>query len=154
MVATLDNPGMETLLSEQLFARLGCHAENSTYVVPISFAYDAPNHRIVGQTYLGQKILMMRKNPEVCIEVDDIRSLTHWRSVILWGRYEELEGAAAAHAMGILIDRYGPMFDEMHEMNRRGRDITPPHLHERLTPEVVYCVHVDHMTGRCEDGLR
>lgn len=144
---------MEALIGEQIFARLGCHAKGMTYVVPISYAYDAANKRIVGQTTPGQKIDMMRENPEVCVEIDDIKSLTHWRSVILWGGYEELHGADAAKAMGLIIDRYEPLFDEAEEPNRRGREVTPPRLNHQPTVDVVYCIHITRMTGRWEDGI-
>ncbi len=145
---------METLIGDQVYARLGCHAKGMTYVVPISYAYDKVNNRLVGQTTPGQKIDMMRENPEVCVEIDDVRNLAHWRSVILWGRFEELHGSEAARAMGLIIDRYGPLFDEAGETNRRGREVTPPRLNHEPSVEVVYCIHIARITGRCEDGVQ
>ena len=35
---------------------------------------------------------MMRENPWVCVEVDHMDNLANWRSVIAWGRFEELGG--------------------------------------------------------------
>jgi len=32
----------------------------------------------------------MRKNPEVCFQLDVIENLASWRSVICWGTFEEL----------------------------------------------------------------
>ncbi|HVT11838.1 MAG TPA: pyridoxamine 5'-phosphate oxidase family protein [Fimbriimonadaceae bacterium] len=154
MVATLAKAEMEALIREQIYARLGCHAKGMTYVVPISYACDAEKNRLVGQTTPGQKIDMMRENPEVCVEIDDVKSLTHWRSVILWGRFEELHGAEASKAMGLIIDRYEPLFAEAGEPNRRGREVTPPRLNHEPSVEVVYCIHISRMTGRCEDGVR
>ena len=40
-----------------------------------------------------------RENPEVCFEVEDLRHLPRWSSVILQGRYDELHGEAAASAL-------------------------------------------------------
>src|SRR5450755_1970860 len=100
MVGTLTEVEIDALLAEQQFARLGCHLEGKTYVVPISYALDGA--RIVGQTTLGLKIEMMRGNPDVCVEVDDVKDLTNWRSVILSGRYEELTGIEAVRAEGLL----------------------------------------------------
>lgn len=39
---------------------------------------------------------MMHTNPWVSVEVDDIEDLANWRSVIAWGRFEELFGDKAA----------------------------------------------------------
>ena len=38
----------------------------------------------------GKKIEMMRKNPEVCFQVDAIADLLNWESVICWGKFEEI----------------------------------------------------------------
>ncbi len=32
----------------------------------------------------------MRDNPDVCFEVDEVQNFTNWRSVVLWGVYQEL----------------------------------------------------------------
>ena len=151
MIAALENVQMERLLREQSFARLGCHADGETYVVPISYVYDPENNRLLGQTTQGKKIEMMRSNPNVCIEIDDVASLTHWESVILWGKFVELRGADAAKAMGLLIDRYAPIFEG--ESRRRGREVTPPPLGHTPAIQIVYSVQIDRMSGRCEDGF-
>ena len=39
---------------------------------------------------MGMKIEIMRKNPNVCFEVDEMKSFTNWKSVIAWGEYQEL----------------------------------------------------------------
>lgn len=44
----------------------------------------------------------MRANPEVCSQVDEIDDMANWRSVIAWGRYEELKGELAIAAMNLL----------------------------------------------------
>jgi uncharacterized protein len=41
---------------------------------------------------------MMRRNPEVCFEVDRVEDLVNWDSVIGWGTYEERYGSQAEHA--------------------------------------------------------
>lgn len=35
---------------------------------------------------------MMRENPQVWFEVDDIKTMTNWQSVIAWGRFKEISG--------------------------------------------------------------
>src|SRR5580658_2404206 len=126
MVGKLEKSEIEGLLMSATHAHLGCHADGKTYVVPISFAYDG--QRVVGYTSPGQKTEMMRLNPDVCIQVEEITDLANWQSAIVWGRYVELEVSEAAIALGLLIDKYGPIFEEHPAPDRRGREITPPRL--------------------------
>jgi nitroimidazol reductase NimA-like FMN-containing flavoprotein (pyridoxamine 5'-phosphate oxidase superfamily) len=88
MLGDLTINQIENLLYSQLIGRIGCHTDEITYVVPITYAYDGTY--IYGHTKEGMKINMMRINPKVCFEVDFIYNLSNWRSVISWGNYEEL----------------------------------------------------------------
>ena len=88
MLGELTINQIENLLYSQLIGRIGCHSNEMTYVVPITYAYDGTY--IYGHTKEGMKIDMMRKNPKVCFEVDFIDNLSNWRSVISWGKFEEL----------------------------------------------------------------
>jgi hypothetical protein len=57
------------------------------------FAYCA--NYLYGFSTVGRKIEWMRANPNVCIEVDDVRNAEQWTTVIVMGRYEELPDAPA-----------------------------------------------------------
>lgn len=89
MFGKLASDQVEELLKNQFIGRIGCHAGNITYVVPVSYAYDGIY--IYGHTFEGMKIDMMRKNPKVCFEIDDTRNLANWQSVVAWGEFEELK---------------------------------------------------------------
>ena len=89
MFGKLNAEEIEQLISSQLIGRLGCHADNRTYVVPVSYAYDG--EYIYTHTFEGMKIDMLRKNPSVCFQVDDTHDLANWRSVVCWGEFEELK---------------------------------------------------------------
>lgn len=39
----------------------------------------------------------MRKNPNVCFQVDEISSIFRWRSAILWGVFEEITETEKKH---------------------------------------------------------
>ena len=148
MIGILGPDEIDEFLGAQKFARLGCHADGKTYVVPISYAF--AKGRLIGQTTEGTKIAMMRKNPEVCVEVDEVRSLTDWRSVIVWGRFEELSGLAAVEAMGRMLDRFGPIFEDAGAEARLGRNIAPERVGDNPAATIVYAIHVTEMTGRYE----
>lgn len=107
MLGILDYSEIESLLSDNFVGHLGCHANGRTYVVPMSYAYH--EGCIYGHAYGGLKIDMMRQNPEVCFEVDKIKDLFNWQSVIGWGTYEEITDKEERNkALLILIDRKIP----------------------------------------------
>ncbi|MEI6948555.1 pyridoxamine 5'-phosphate oxidase family protein [Paraflavisolibacter sp. H34] len=107
MISRLNNEQMEELLKQQCIGRIGCHADGVTYVVPISYAYDG--RYIYAHTHEGMKVQMMRKNPQVCFEVDDTANMANWKSVIGWGEFEELnEPQKRIQALDHLLGRKLP----------------------------------------------
>lgn len=88
MLGVLDRNEIEEVLTKQLVGRIGCHARDTTYIVPVSYAYDGKY--IYGHTGEGMKIEFMRINPAVCFEVEEIKDMANWKSVVSWGQFEEL----------------------------------------------------------------
>jgi nitroimidazol reductase NimA-like FMN-containing flavoprotein (pyridoxamine 5'-phosphate oxidase superfamily) len=97
MIGQLSLPEIENLLHNEVIARLGCHSNGHTYIVPVTYAYDG--EAIFGYSPEGLKLTMMRENPRVCVEVDHIDDPATWRSVIAHGVFEQLSGAAAEEAV-------------------------------------------------------
>ena len=46
--------------------------------------------KLYGHCLEGQKVAMMRNNPEVCFQVEEMRDMANWNSVITWGNFEEI----------------------------------------------------------------
>lgn len=92
MFGRLNNQEIEEVLRQQLVGRIGCHAEDITYVVPISYAYDG--EYIYGHSFEGLKIALMRLNQKVCFQTDTMYNMANWKSVIAWGQFEELKDPA------------------------------------------------------------
>lgn len=106
VIEVLQSEQIERMLSENWVGRIGCHADGRTYVVPVAYAYSAG--AIYAHSPEGLKIRIMRKNPSVCFETDVITDVFNWQSVIAWGVFEELQGAAAQEAMRTLLLRFLP----------------------------------------------
>lgn len=87
-----------------MIGRVGCHVDGLTYVVPVIFAWN--DGSVYVYTVEGQKVRMMRTNPDVCFEVDEYLPGGSWRSVIVQGRYEELAGEDAAETLRLLSARF------------------------------------------------
>lgn len=139
---------IEELLHRESVARLGCHADGRTYVVPITFAYDGS--ALIGHSAEGRKIWMMRANHHVCVEIDRQEASGCWQSVIAWGDYEELSGDAAAAALSTLVARFKAL-------STSETALPPPdHGHEAVSADlnrkraVVFRIRLKEKSGRFE----
>jgi nitroimidazol reductase NimA-like FMN-containing flavoprotein (pyridoxamine 5'-phosphate oxidase superfamily) len=97
MIGQLSAADVEAFLHSETLARIGCHANGRTYVVPVTYVYDGQG--IISYSADGLKLWMMRENPEVCVEVDRVETLASWRSVIASGTFKELSGDAATQGL-------------------------------------------------------
>jgi len=145
MMGDLNQAQIEQVLHSELIGRLGCHTAGRTYVVPITYAYDGAN--IYGHSGEGQKIRMMRENPAVCFEVDQMDDMRNWRGVIAQGVYEELHGTAAEAAMQVLLDRVMPLLT-----SATSRPQTRGHGGAAGATAVIYRIALHEKTGRFEQG--
>src|ERR1043165_5696500 len=88
MLGELSETEIAEVLQNNIMGRLGCSDGERPYVVPVSFIFR--NDHILCHSYMGMKIAIMRANPSVCFEVDEIKDYSNWKCVIAWGYYEEL----------------------------------------------------------------
>jgi uncharacterized protein len=133
---------IEQFIAAETVARIGCHAGDETYVVPV--AYAKSRDAIYAFSHEGRKLQMMRENPSVCVEFDAVSHLGSWRSVIAWGTFEELRGHDAELGTTILHERLASLATDP-ESRRR--------LDEALGKEpqpVVYRIVIERATGRVE----
>ncbi|MEI2297409.1 pyridoxamine 5'-phosphate oxidase family protein [Ensifer sp. MJa1] len=75
-------------------ARLACCLDDHPYVVPITYAY--AGNCLYAFSMPGLKIDWMRKNPNVCLQIDAV-SGSEWKSVVIYGRYQELAPTGQWH---------------------------------------------------------
>jgi len=108
MFGHLGEDAIETILHRQIIGHIGCHANDTPYVVPISYAYE--NGYVYAHSEEGMKINMMRQNPKVCFETYRMENMGNWQCVIGWGKYEELTDPAEREAaIRILLNRELPI---------------------------------------------
>ena len=119
--------------------RLACCRADQPYVVPISFDYDGEH--LYSFSTLGQKVIWMRDNPRVCVEVDDIEDRFHWTTVLVFGRYEELRREEHARAK----ERARGLFERREEWWQPAAAKTSPPEHH---VPIVYRVVIERMSGR------
>ena len=147
MLGDLNSKQIEHVLQSLIIGRIGCHADCRTYVVPVTYAYDG--NYFYGHTAEGLKIGMMRQNPIVCFEVDIIDNMSNWRSVIAWGKFEELiTPEERKEGMKILMDRVMPLMTGATTISHAMSD-----AHQKTIDAmqgVVYRIKLTEKTGRYE----
>ena len=139
MPRDLSRGEIDEFLRGQRIARLGCHADGVTYVVPLIYAYE--DGGVVAVTTEGRKTAMLRENPQVCVEVDeyDADGRGSWRSVIAQGTCKELAGDAIETALALLRARFE---------RTAGRAAEPRPLGSNV---VVLRITLDEVSGRTVD---
>ncbi len=149
MIGKLSDSEIEAVLAGNLVGRIGCHADGVTYVVPVSYAYDG--EFIYVRTQEGMKIDMLRKNPELCFQVDILKNMANWKSVVVWGRFEELkEPELRGAALQKLVDRITPAVTGRNVRFYEEWPFSP--ADPGSLPGLVFRIHLKEKTGRFESS--
>lgn len=147
MLGQLNDTQIKRALSSQVMGRLACTDGKRPYVIPVTYTYDGKY--IYGQTNEGMKLRILRKNPNVCFEVDMVTDMRNWQSVIVFGRFEELKGKEAVEARDIL---FGHAFLVMTSstINAYEYHVTGRVDDSTRLKHVMYRIRIKTMTGRFE----
>lgn len=144
MVGILSDKQIDHVLLSQIVGRLGTCVDDKIYIVPVSYVYH--EGYIHARAKEGMKVEMMRKNPKVCFQVDAIDNMANWRSVIVWGEYEELDDFVQQNeGEKIMSDRFEPY--------AMSATVTPSPLTrsgEKALRAVVFRIKITEKTGRYE----
>ncbi|HDZ14719.1 hypothetical protein LCGC14_0685010 [marine sediment metagenome] len=135
------------LLGENYIGRLAYISWGTPYINPITYYHDAEEKCILSYSSPGFKIEAMGKHGSVAFQVDDIQSIQKWRSVLVQGRFEQLEGSTAK----LQLHR----FTEGVKRTIANRDAEAPkfikdfssRLQEREIP-IVYRIHITDIVGK------
>jgi len=151
MLGTLTNDQIAHVLQTEMIGRIGCYDGKEVYVVPVTYVYH--NGYVYAHSKEGRKVQIMRKNPNVCFQVDAMDNMANWRSVIAWGKFEELIGEKAQkEGMKILIDRLTPLLTSETVRPTHGLS-RPPEVLEKGLKAVAYRIKITRSSGRFEKTL-
>lgn len=150
MLGHLTDEQIISVLKENTLGRIGCSDGQTTYIFPIHYYCDG--NAIMMHSQMGKKIQLMRQHPYVCFEVDEVLSYTRWKSVVVWGRYEEILDNEEQHrikenfvrSMLRIKPSETALLPELYEIR----------LHPRSEPvkTIVYKIVIERMSGRFESN--
>lgn len=147
MLGELNETQINNILSSQVVGRLACTDGKRPYIIPLTYTYDG--NYLYGQLKEGMKLDMLRKNNNVCFEVDVMSDMANWQSVIVFGKFEELQNEEAHKAREILIDRVYPMLTSSTIHTHEHAVTSKPDDSTRVKP-VMYRIKIKKKTGRFE----
>ncbi|PWT99892.1 MAG: pyridoxamine 5'-phosphate oxidase [Bacteroidetes bacterium] len=147
MVGSLSEAQIDNLLISQNVGRIACCSKGKPYIVPITYSFDGEH--IYGQTREGMKLDILRENPVVCFEVDTMTDMFNWQSVVIWGKFEELEGGIAIRARDYLFERVMTLMTSIHVHPHEHEAAESPDDSNRVKP-VMYRIKIEEKTGRFE----
>ncbi len=148
MIGQLTDGQIDTVLHSNVLGRLACCARGKPYLVPLAYVYQKPF--LYAHTPEGLKVEIMRQNPEVCFEVDQIDNLANWRSVIINGTYQQLNGDEAEEALRIMKNRLNPIQTSTYShflWSMKAKNISIMHKENK---EVFFRILINRKSGRFE----
>ena len=150
MIRQLSSAEIDEFLSKQFVGRIGCYDENEIYVVPISYAFE--NNAIYCHSLEGKKMQMMRKNPKVCFQVDELKDMGDWKSVIAWGDFKELsDEQEKSRALKILLERHLPFISSITTHLGDTWPFSSDTSNElNKIPGIVFRISINKSTGKLE----
>lgn len=139
------------VLENSIVGRLGYTDGHRVFIIPISYCFYNRKY-IIAHSREGQKIEILRKKPDVCLEVDMIHTLSNWKSVILWGKYEEITNQPDRHyALDLLIRKINKhKIREMGALSSDQADIEDSMILPDREKAIVYRIQIENKSGRFE----
>ena len=97
MITDLKKDACFEILSNNYIGHLAYVYNNTPYVIPITYFYDKTYIRVICYTGEGHKTTALRANGSAALEVAEIEFIDHYRTVLVHGTFEELEGLDAKY---------------------------------------------------------
>jgi len=135
-VSDMSPAEMHTMLQRESFGHLGCARDGRPYVVPMHYAYDGKD--LYFFTTEGMKTQYIQANPQVCLQIEEVRDSMNWRSVMVLGRANELTSKEEMQrAMKLITERNPSLTPAISatQIDSIGRAVDVAVY--RITPEII-----------------
>jgi uncharacterized protein len=128
------------VINKQFVGRLASCAKDQPYVVPVQYALS--QGLIYSFSMPGRKIDNMRGNPNVCLQVDELRDSRHWKSVIVEGRFLELQSVEGRQQAWEVLQQRSNWWEPGALKPKATNTIV------ESSPHLFYTISIDRMSGR------
>lgn len=151
MIKKLEISDCYKVLASNYIGRLAYISGKSPYVVPVTYFYDAEEKCILSYSAKGHKINAMKKHGDVALQVDDIQSIQKWRSVLVHGRFEELDGSTAKKYLHKFAEGVQNTIVKTNGVKPKFIQDFTSRLQKKTIP-IIYRIHILDITGKIRDA--
>ena len=99
MLTNLNKQECFKVLKNNYIGHLAYIYKNLPFVIPITYYFDKKNITVIGYAGEGHKTKALRLNNAVSLEIAEIQSIDEWKSILIHGTFEELEGPDAKYGL-------------------------------------------------------
>lgn len=149
MLGELKENEIQLLLKSNSIGRIGCTDGEQVYITPINYRLES--NSVLCYSLEGQRVRMMRKNPAVCFEVDEIESSNNWKCVIINGLFEEITNEQELHLIRPHYTEY--MLRKKVSLTAVPKPGTEPPPETEHREQVFYRIRFQKISGRYESGF-
>ena len=129
------------VIGTQSIARLATSAKDQPYVVPVQYVFFG--RFIYSFSMPGRKVENMRGNPLVCLQIDELLDLRHWKSVVIEGKFHELSGSQERQQAWEILEHRSNSWWEPGALKPQ-----PSQTMVEGSPHLFFTVSIDRMSGR------
>lgn len=151
MIKDLNKKACVEILGKNYVGRLAFMAKGKPYVIPITYYYDHQNKSIISYTAEGHKIESMRINHSIALQVDEVKSVHRWQSVLVHGLFEELHQIDAKFNLHQFAEGVSKVIAERDKENPQFISEFSAKLAGEGSP-VVYRMKIREITGKQREG--
>ncbi len=135
---TLERSEAEKMLARNHVGRIAFSFHDRLNIEPIHYVFD--NEWLYGRTSYGEKLLVIEHHPWVAFEVDEVKDLFNWRSVVVKGAFYMM-GPDTPKAETVAFERAVALMRSIVPEALTEDDPTPFRLQ-------LFRIHLDEVSGR------
>ncbi|WP_299113925.1 pyridoxamine 5'-phosphate oxidase family protein [uncultured Winogradskyella sp.] len=147
MIRSLSETESLNILQSNYIGNLSYIYRNRPFIAPITYYFNKENDEIIGYSAEGHKVMAMRKNINVCLNVSEVDSVNDWISILVHGRFTEIKGSEAKaklheFSLGVkdlIINKEHRKLDFISEFSSK--------IYKDDLP-VIFVIKVEEVTGR------
>ncbi|MBY9007763.1 MAG: pyridoxamine 5'-phosphate oxidase family protein [Candidatus Lokiarchaeota archaeon] len=136
---------IESLLNRALVCRIGLSLNNVPYIVPMNFCYK-DNALYLHSSRIGRKIDILKKNNNVCFEIDLDKKLEESKIPCNWTmKYYSVIGQGIASFLDEYEDKEKVMNIIMEKYSKRNQWKFPKNMIEKV---LIIKIQIIHLSGK------
>jgi len=135
------------ILSNNYLGHLGYISGKNPFVTPITYFYDVEEKSILSYSGNGHKIDAMKEHKNISLQIENIKTIQDWSSVLVHGTFEELLGSAAKKYLHKFAQGVQNTIERTKGEKPKFIQDFSSRLKEREMP-IVYRINISDITGK------